>query len=203
MNGNPAVPTCQRAENIIGTVDCARRGTLVRQVPPAGEPAESAAKKCQCDRSHRSKKRDECAIRVSAEEGESLEWNNNDSTTQSEEGQLGKTSAVFEVVPHQPPRRQQSRALEESTSVEKTPIGGASREPLSPGNPMEPGLRQVVVKAMRSTDQVNTSYTAFFHLILKPNAHPGTQCPKNHRRSNNNKLAITCMYPGEGASCNA
>ena len=62
------------SRNIIGSVDSARRGALVPPVPPAEEPAESAAKKCQCDRSHRSKERDECATRASAKEGDSLEW---------------------------------------------------------------------------------------------------------------------------------
>ena len=49
-------------------------GALVRQVPPAEEPAKSAAKKRQCDRSHRSKERYECATRALAEEGDNLEW---------------------------------------------------------------------------------------------------------------------------------
>ena len=44
---------------------------------------------------------------------------------------------------------------------------GASREPLLPGNPREPRLREITVKATRTTGQVNASYTAFFHLILK------------------------------------
>ena len=62
------------SRNIIGSADSARRGELVRSVPPAEEPAESAAKNRQCDRSHRSKERDECATRASAKEGDSLEW---------------------------------------------------------------------------------------------------------------------------------
>ena len=37
--------TCQRAENIIGTVESARRGALVRQVSLAEKPAESAVRK--------------------------------------------------------------------------------------------------------------------------------------------------------------
>ena len=37
--------TCRRTENIIGTVDSAMRGTLVRRVSPAEEPAESAVRK--------------------------------------------------------------------------------------------------------------------------------------------------------------
>ena len=74
-----------KSRNIIDSVDCAR-GALVRQVPPVEELAESATKKRQCDRSHRSKERDECATRAPAEEGDNLEWNNNDFTTQPEEG---------------------------------------------------------------------------------------------------------------------
>ena len=42
---------------------------LVRQVPLAEEPAESAAKKRQCYRRHRSKERDECATRTSVTRG--------------------------------------------------------------------------------------------------------------------------------------
>ena len=61
-------PACQKVENIIGSVD-STRGVLTRQVSPAGELAESAAKKRQCDRSHRSKERDESAIRTSITEG--------------------------------------------------------------------------------------------------------------------------------------
>ena len=49
--------------------DSVRRGALVRQVPPAEEPTESAVKKRQCERSHRSKERGECAIRATAAEG--------------------------------------------------------------------------------------------------------------------------------------
>ena len=87
------------SRSIIGSVDSARRGALVREVPPAEQPAESAAKKRQCERSHRSKECDECATRAPAEEGEILQRNKNGSTTQPEEGQLGRTSAVFEGAP--------------------------------------------------------------------------------------------------------
>ena len=62
------------SRNNISSVDRARRGALVRQVPPVEEPAESAAKKHQCNRSHRSNEREECATRAPAEEGDSLEW---------------------------------------------------------------------------------------------------------------------------------
>ena len=54
---------------MIGPVDNARRGALVRQISLAEEPTESAAKKRQCETSHRSKERDECAIRATAAEG--------------------------------------------------------------------------------------------------------------------------------------
>ena len=56
-------------------------------------------KKRQCERSHRSKERGECATRAPAAEGESLEGNKNNSTTQPKEGALGRTSAVFEGAP--------------------------------------------------------------------------------------------------------
>ena len=55
--------------NIVGPVDSARRGALVREVLSAEEPAESAAKKYECKRSHRSKERNECAIRATATGG--------------------------------------------------------------------------------------------------------------------------------------
>ena len=61
--------TCKRAGKVIGPVDSARKGALVLEVPPAEEPAESAAKKRQCERSHRSKEHDECAIRATAAGG--------------------------------------------------------------------------------------------------------------------------------------
>ena len=41
---------CQKVGNIIGSVD-STRGALARQVSPAGELVESAAKKRQCDSS--------------------------------------------------------------------------------------------------------------------------------------------------------
>ena len=57
------------SRNIIGPVDSARRKALIRQVPAAEEPAESASNKDQCDRSHRSKERDEFATRTSVTAG--------------------------------------------------------------------------------------------------------------------------------------
>ena len=56
------------SRNIPGSVYSAR-GALVRQVPLAEEPAESAAKKRQCDRRHLSKEHDECATRTSVTGG--------------------------------------------------------------------------------------------------------------------------------------
>ena len=61
--------TCPIAGNIIYPFDSARREALVRDVPPAEAPAESAAKKRQCERSHRSKEREDCAIRATATGG--------------------------------------------------------------------------------------------------------------------------------------
>ena len=63
------VPTDQKAGNIIGSVDNARRGALVRQVPLAEEPAESAAKKRQCVRNHRPHERENLVIGSNIEEG--------------------------------------------------------------------------------------------------------------------------------------
>ena len=145
----------QESTNILGSVECAR-GALVRQVPPAEEPAESAAKEP-----------DDCATRASAEEGNNLEWNNNDSTTQPEEGQLGRTLPFFlgravELTAQTPAIES---AAKETASAEKTPIGGRSvaraviaREPegiWTTGGRLEDGSLQ------RTTGQVNASYTAF------------------------------------------
>ena len=116
-----------------------QRRAPIRQVPPAEEPAEGATKKHQCDRSHRSKERDECASRASATGG----WSGSKRLRPQSEEQLGDTSAVFEgVLQSSPPRRQRSRVMKKSASAEKTPIGkGALRQRLLPGNPREPGLR--------------------------------------------------------------
>ena len=38
----------EESRSILDPVDSARKGALVREVPPAEEPAESAAKKRQC-----------------------------------------------------------------------------------------------------------------------------------------------------------
>ena len=61
--------TCQRAGNIIGPVDSTRREALVREVPPVESPAESVAKKCQCERTYWLKERGECAISATAARG--------------------------------------------------------------------------------------------------------------------------------------
>ena len=57
---------CQRAGNIVDPFDNARRGALVRELPPTEETANSATKKRQCESSHRTKERDEYAIRATA-----------------------------------------------------------------------------------------------------------------------------------------
>ena len=49
----------EESRGIIGPVDSARRGALVREVPSIEEPAKSAAKKGQCVRSHLPKERRE------------------------------------------------------------------------------------------------------------------------------------------------
>ena len=59
----------EESRDIIVPVDSARRRALVREVPPAEEPAESAAKEHQCVRYHRSKEREESATRTTAEGG--------------------------------------------------------------------------------------------------------------------------------------
>ena len=57
------------SRDVIGPVDSAKRGELLRDVPPAEGPAESAAKKRQCERSNRPKERDEFAVKATAAEG--------------------------------------------------------------------------------------------------------------------------------------
>ena len=57
------------SRNMIRPIDSARRGALVRQVPPAEKPTGSTGKNRQCERSHWSKKCDECAIRATTAEG--------------------------------------------------------------------------------------------------------------------------------------
>ena len=59
MNGNPTI-TYQRA-GISSARSTAPGGALVREVPLAEEPAESAAKERQCVRYHRAKEREESA----------------------------------------------------------------------------------------------------------------------------------------------
>ena len=124
-------------------------------------------KKRQCGSRHRSKKSDDCATRASADEGNNLEWNNNDSTTQPEEGQLGRTLAFFlgravELTVQTPAIE---RAAKKTASAEETSIGGRSvaravtaREPegiWTTGGRLEDGSLQ------RTTGRGNASYTAF------------------------------------------
>ena len=51
------------SKKTIGPVYSTRIEVRVRQVPPAEDPAESAARKRQCYRRHRSKERNKCATR--------------------------------------------------------------------------------------------------------------------------------------------
>ena len=65
---------------------------------------------------------------------------------QSEE-QPGSTSAGLKsAVKHHRQTPPIESAAKESASVEETPIGGASREPLSPGHLREPRLREAAVR---------------------------------------------------------
>ena len=57
------------SKDIIGLVDNAKRSALVREVPPAEEPAEITAKERQCVRNRRLKEREESATRATAEKG--------------------------------------------------------------------------------------------------------------------------------------
>ena len=71
-------------------------------------------------------------------------------------------------------------AAKESASAEKTPIGGASREPLLPGNPREPGLRESAVRAAFDADY--RSGERKLHCVVssdfEKNAHQRARCPK-------------------------
>ena len=113
-------------------------------------------KKRQCDRSHRSKERDECATKGR------LAWKR--LRSQSEE-QLGDISAIFLKEccrAHRPDANDRERCKGER----QTPIGGRNvaraaiaREPegtWTTGGRLEDGSLQ------RTTGQVNASCTAFF-----------------------------------------
>ena len=96
---------------------------LVRHVPPAEEPAESAAKKRQCYRRHRSKKRDDCATRTSVTGG----WagRNKDPGLKTSWGIHQRFFSRIDVeLTAQRPTIES--AAKESASAEKTPIGGRS-----------------------------------------------------------------------------
>ena len=68
MNGDPTVPAREQGKSSARST-APRGSTGTCEVPPAEEPAESAANKRQCERSYGPKKRDECATRAPAEEG--------------------------------------------------------------------------------------------------------------------------------------
>ena len=53
-------------------------------------------------------------------------------------------------------------AAKEGASAEKTPIGGASQEPLSPGNLKEPELREAVVRAAPGSGHTGEREFLFF-----------------------------------------
>ena len=91
----------------------------MRQIPPAEEPTERATKKRQCDRSHRSKERDECATRTFSQGR--LDWKQEALGSQSEE-QLGDTSASAVELTAQTPAIESSkgeRQCEEDTDWRK------------------------------------------------------------------------------------
>ena len=88
----------------------------VRQVPPAEEPAESAAKKRQCYRRHRSKERDECATSSHGR----LAWKRIRSQS---EGLMGRNLAVFSKEycrTHRPNANDRERCKGERQCVEDT-----------------------------------------------------------------------------------
>ena len=70
MNGDPTV-TCPRA-GISSARSTASGKALIRGVPPAEKPAESAAKERQCVRYHRSKEHEESAKRYESNSQERL-----------------------------------------------------------------------------------------------------------------------------------
>ena len=77
MNRNSII-TCQGA-GISSARSTAPEGALVREVPPAGEPAQSAPKERQCVRYHQSKEREESTTKQQLRET-SLKWRKKDST---------------------------------------------------------------------------------------------------------------------------
>ena len=66
LNGDPTI-ICQRP-GTSSDRSTAPEGALVREVPSAEDPAESATKERQCTMYHRSKEREESATRASAKE---------------------------------------------------------------------------------------------------------------------------------------
>ena len=57
-------------------------------------------------------------------------------------------------------------AAKESSSAEKTPIGGASRESLSPGNLREPGLQEAAVRTALGNGQTGEQKFSFFLAVF-------------------------------------
>ena len=75
--------------------------------------------------------------------------------------------------------------------MEKTPIGGASREPLLTGNPRGPGLREAAVRAALGSGHTGERELYCVFSTDFKNAYRKERCQKNHRRSASNKLAPT------------
>ena len=120
----------------------------VRQVSTAEEPTESAAKKRQCERSHRSKERSECTIRATTTEG----WPEVEYKTlrpQSEE-QLGNASAGLEsaVEHHRPDANNRERCKGERQYGGDTDRRSDARAVLT----REPGLREAAMRAALDAD---------------------------------------------------
>ena len=60
--------------------------------------------------------------------------------------------------------------MEESANTEETPLGGASRKPLSPGNLRKPGLREAAVRA--ALDAVYRSGERELHCVFSSDLKP-------------------------------
>ena len=162
LSEQDTVPTSPESRNNPGSVYSARRGMLVRQVPPAEESAESASKKRQCDRRHRSKERDECATRTSVAGG----WPGREYASSLKNSWAELWRFLKECCrTHCPDADDRERCKGERQCGEDTDrrkerrescYCQGTREGLGYGGLIEDGSLQ------RATDQVNASYSAFF-----------------------------------------
>ena len=93
LNGSPTI-TCQRV-GISSVRSTAPREVLVRDVPSAEEPAESAAKERQCVRYHRSKKREESTKQYQSNSQERAAWSGSktEEDPMTPAGQVGRILA--------------------------------------------------------------------------------------------------------------